>query len=165
MLSCGNCAEERALSDLGVSEKRLVGIYALTVVAASIAAFIVGLVSETMFDTEAKGSGMSLVITMCAAMMAGDSYYRRTSAMPLKAFAWKMALKFALVSLGFSLLVLLLLAGSEAVPEMADFLNETVLVAFLFILSFLLLWPTARFGFYWGARSARQRAVRAAAKL
>lgn len=152
------------VTDVGVSKAKLFGIFTLALIGAWLVLIAFTLFMDSVFEIELKNSAVGAVLIMSAAMPAGGSYYRHASAMPTKGFGCMMGAGFGLIAAVMSVGVLLCLSLSGLLPEIAGMEKETGLLVFVLILSFILFWPVAWVGFYLGARAARQKAEKLAAK-
>lgn len=129
---------------------RLLASYVAVLIGIWILEFILMLVMN--IDSSSSG----IVVTVLAAMVPGDIYFRRTSQLPSHGFGWRIAIGFALSSLCVSALQIALsisLGNAQALKIAGDF-NFLLLV----LLLHLIIIGPLKWCFGWGA-SSRQRAI------
>lgn len=90
------------MSSVTVSEAKIVGRFTVALIVLTIVYLVVDLILDMFLGVVIPGNMMGILVAMCAALMAGDFYYKRTEQMPDKALCWRMAFLFTLVNLALA---------------------------------------------------------------
>lgn len=142
-------------------QARLVGWYSLTIIGGGILLLFLDMWMVSQGWSNGVSSSSGLVVTVLAAMTPGDIYYKRTGSLPTPAFAWKMAIWFALASFVVGLLSMFALTSSTSFERAA--LSSPIFWGITLGITAICVIPL-RFAFSWGAKNRKKALEKKAAR-
>ena len=128
--------------------------------------FAVAFGLDYMFGFAPESSTAGLLVPFFAAFDCGTWVAQKSTSKPPKAFAWKAAFCFTLITVMLTALIIKLLHLNDLMPELDEFIADraslTILTGVAAGFSLLLI-PFLRLGFGWGVRQTlklREKAAR-----